>query len=243
LAPPRALFFDIGNTLVADPFSLAIPAVAEDLIARQRLPLSKRDELLEALHDANTTLDGLGWSHFWGEYDIMEAAIRSVLGSADPLLVEGSLRTYREEVRNLYRQREDMLALSPPTLRNMLLRMRRAGLVIGLISDEREQNIPRYLEVLEAKDLFDVVVTSESVGVAKPAAAIFLAALERTGHLAGEAVYVGNDYSRDVEGGRAVGMRVVYFVRFNASPPDQTERADLVTDNLLDVISFAEMPS
>ena len=61
----------------------------------------------------------------------------------------------------------------------------------------------------------DLVITSQEIGFEKPHSPIFLAALERTGVKASEAMYVGDHYSIDVVGARGVGMEGVLLDRYD----------------------------
>ncbi|MFC2021895.1 HAD family hydrolase [Chloroflexota bacterium] len=59
------------------------------------------------------------------------------------------------------------------------------------------------------------VVTSREVGVDKPNPPIFLAALQRAGVSASEAVHVGDQYKLDVIGARGVGITPILIDRYN----------------------------
>ncbi|HEX7298347.1 MAG TPA: HAD family hydrolase, partial [Solirubrobacteraceae bacterium] len=62
-------------------------------------------------------------------------------------------------------------------------------------------------------------VISAELGVGKPHAAIFRAALERLG-TAGPALHVGDSIEADVAGARAAGLEAVLVVRDGAAAPD-----------------------
>ena len=64
----------------------------------------------------------------------------------------------------------------------------------------------------------DFVVTSQEVGVDKPNPPIFLAALERAGVNASEAIHVGDQYKFDVVGARGVGIAPILIDRYNLHP-------------------------
>ena len=64
----------------------------------------------------------------------------------------------------------------------------------------------------------DFVVTSEEVGSDKPEPPIFLAALQRAGVNASEAVHVGDQYKIDVVGARAVGISPILIDRYDLYP-------------------------
>lgn len=59
--------------------------------------------------------------------------------------------------------------------------------------------------------LFDFVLSSADAGAAKPAAQIFHAARDLSGHSHEEILHVGDDPMRDVLGAGAVGMRTVWI--------------------------------
>lgn len=64
----------------------------------------------------------------------------------------------------------------------------------------------------------DAAVSSAEVGHAKPAPAIFEAALERAGVSAAEAVHVGDSLEKDLKGARGAGVRAILVARDGASP-------------------------
>ena len=59
-------------------------------------------------------------------------------------------------------------------------------------------------------DVFDEMVISAEVGVAKPDARIYRVALDRLGVLPGEAVFV-DDFIENIESARALGLKTVHF--------------------------------
>ena len=68
--------------------------------------------------------------------------------------------------------------------------------------------------------LIDLMITSEEVGISKPARGIFDHALERIGASASEAVMLGDAWATDVEGARAAGVTPVWFNRTGRENPD-----------------------
>ena len=67
-------------------------------------------------------------------------------------------------------------------------------------------NLERVCEDLGIRDLFGCIVDSSCEGVLKPDPRIFQAALDITGVRPEEAVFVGDNPGRDMEGARRVGM-------------------------------------
>jgi putative hydrolase of the HAD superfamily len=103
-----------------------------------------------------------------------------------------------------------------PGVERALEELARRGLRLGVIANWDE----RLEEVLGAVGLlpfFAVVVRSSAVGWAKPHPAIFHEALRRLGVEPCEALHVGDDPLRDVEGAGAVGMAAL-LVRDREAP-------------------------
>jgi len=81
-----------------------------------------------------------------------------------------------------------------------------------------------------------VIVTSEEVGVEKPAAAMFNSALSRLGVLPGRALMVGDSDSGDIAGARDAGLWAVRTTEFVAAEPEAP-----VADAR--IASLAELPA
>jgi putative hydrolase of the HAD superfamily len=84
----------------------------------------------------------------------------------------------------------------------------RQDLRLGVVAnwDERLEDV---LTAVELRPHFAVVVRSSKAGWAKPHPAIFREALRGLGVVANEALHVGDDPVRDVEGARAAGMEAL----------------------------------
>ncbi|MBI4198791.1 MAG: HAD family hydrolase [Chloroflexi bacterium] len=90
--------------------------------------------------------------------------------------------------------------------------LKRRGLTLGLLSNIGRE--PRQL--MESHGLtayLDFAVTSQEIGSNKPHPPMFLAALERAGVQASEALHVGDSYLSDVQGARSLGIHAVLVDR------------------------------
>jgi len=67
---------------------------------------------------------------------------------------------------------------------------------------------------------FSAIVTSEEMGVEKPAPIVFQTALDRLGTKVGEAVMIGDDPKRDIGGAQAVGLRAILSTEFVTRDPN-----------------------
>jgi HAD superfamily hydrolase (TIGR01549 family) len=95
-----------------------------------------------------------------------------------------------------------------PTLK--LLRERK--FITGLISNVGQEAEKTFNDV-GLKQYLDFYVTSFETGHDKPDPEIFLAALEKAGVNANEALYTGDNYEQDVLGARGVGMQTLLLDR------------------------------
>ena len=93
-----------------------------------------------------------------------------------------------------------------------LTALRALGVVTGVISN-MGGGLDAHLEGVGLLAAVDAAVSSGEVGVGKPHAPIFRAALTRAGVAASEALHVGDSYSGDVLGAQAAGMEAVFLDR------------------------------
>jgi putative hydrolase of the HAD superfamily len=95
-----------------------------------------------------------------------------------------------------------------PGSRALLADLQGRGLRTGVVSNF-DGRLPAILEGLGLLSHLDAVVLPSDAGSAKPDRRIFDAALERLGVSAAEAVFVGDDAGRDLEGARAAGLAAI----------------------------------
>lgn len=82
---------------------------------------------------------------------------------------------------------------------------------IGVCTDLTAHIQHRKLKRLGLDGWVDVLVTSEEAGAEKPSPAIYRLLLEKLGTAPEEVLFVGDSYTKDVEGPRAAGMKAVWF--------------------------------
>lgn len=90
-------------------------------------------------------------------------------------------------------------------------------LILGLLTNA-EKDVVSVCDKLGLNAYLDFSVTSGEVGSEKPKPAIFLAALERAGVEASEAIHVGDQYNIDVVGARGVGITPILIDRYDIFP-------------------------
>ena len=97
-----------------------------------------------------------------------------------------------------------------PTIKTL----KEQNLILGLLSNIDRDMKPICRE-LGLEPYINFIVTSGDVGVDKPKPPIFLAALERAGVSASEAVHVGDQYKLDIVGARGVGITPILIDRYD----------------------------
>lgn len=95
--------------------------------------------------------------------------------------------------------------------------LRERGLILGLLSN-MDRDMKPICHELGLEPYIDFTVTSGEVGVDKPKPPIFLAALEKAGVDASEAIHVGDQYKLDVLGARGVGITAILIDRYDQYP-------------------------
>ena len=113
---------------------------------------------------------------------------------------------------------------------------------LALISNfDHPPHVHRLIDELALRPFFDAVVVSGDVGIKKPDPAIFTPALEQTGLVADEALFVGDSPEDDVAGARAAGLRPVLIQRSlgaDGSEPAWTEDGVRVIAGLREVVEL-----
>ena len=145
-----------------------------------------------------------------------EQIIRGMGGDAERAYECAVEMTRAWELSENFELYEDVL----PTL----AALREHGLKIGLVS-----NTGRDLDVFVAHHKLDVdaALSSRIHGKVKPDPSIFQAVLDRLGVEPGDAVMVGDSVEDDIDGARALGMRVFLLDRRDRFPEVEERLPDL----------------
>jgi putative hydrolase of the HAD superfamily len=206
----KAIFFDFYNTLVSfDPTreELQTTACLEFGIEVDRKAIPRgywfaddfmsRENARSAIHKRSPS-DEMA---FWSDY---ESIILNKAGA--DVSKELALRIFTR-VRQLDRKLvlfDDVL----PTIRTL----RGQGIVLGLVSN-LSRGLDGHVNELSLTGYVDFALTSSEIGAEKPHPPIFLAALERAGVAASEAIHVGDQYHSDVLGAKGVGINPLLLDR------------------------------
>lgn len=109
---------------------------------------------------------------------------------------------------------------------------------LGAISDWSPSLGP-ILQRLHLNTYFDCLLISSVTGHAKPSPVLYETALERANTIADYAIHIGDSYTLDVLGARAVGMIPVLLDRKHHVRPDQVDC--LLIHSLNDLLTLLEI--
>ena len=211
--PPKAVFFDAGETLVHPEPSFTelfrtvlqeegLEATPEQIRAQLHVIAERFTRAAEAGEVWSTAERSRSW---WGE--VYQAFLEALGLPYTPSLAERLYRTFTDHAN--YSAFPDAV----PALESL----HAEGLTLAVISNFEEW-LEGLLETLGLARYFDIRVISGVEGIEKPDPRIFHLALDRTGIAAEDAVYVGDSPEFDVAPARAVGMLGVLIDRRGRFP-------------------------
>jgi len=216
---PRALFFDVGDTLVFDD-----------------PPLPMR--FAQAAREAGYAVDGARLLSAWrfAEQAGLEAYLRGAdtdapdvqrRSAAAALAALGHSAPSDAQWRALGQAfvSAPFVRVVPPQARALLEMLRGRGVRLGLISDW-EETLPLVLDALGLSHYFETVSVSSVVGCRKPEARLFQHALGRMNVPPAEALHIGDWLELDVRGAQSVGMPVLLFDHAGRAPHADCPRVE-----------------
>ena len=193
---PKAIFFDVGNTLLFPNWKQILAPLHERNIAvhpeqLRALECRTKREFDENLQSGKTT------PGFW---QIFYSHLLEELRLGDGRLLDALLKgTHASSNWDQIR----------PRTRNSLDRFRKKC-SLGVISNA-DGKVARTLAKREIANCFLTITDSGLIGHEKPHPAIFQAALRDLGATAVESLYVGDVYSVDYLGATRAGMQAIMF--------------------------------
>jgi putative hydrolase of the HAD superfamily len=121
-----------------------------------------------------------------------------------PHASEEEVQAFGDHMREVFQPVSELT----PGAREVLTTLQERGLTLGVLSN-RDKPFGDELEKLDIAEFFDFTLAAGEVGVWKPRPEIFLAALDRAGAGADEAVYIGDNYYADIIGAREAGIDAI----------------------------------
>jgi putative hydrolase of the HAD superfamily len=190
----KTCLFDFGGTLDADGVTWQDRFYA--LYGKHGIPVD-REVFRQAFYHADDSLTETGTLKGVGLEETLRAQGERVW---EALRLNGDSRRMRAIVTDFLDGMKWHVERNRP-----LLTLLRGRYSLGIVSNFYG-NLERVCEDLGIRDLFVCIIDSSCEGVVKPDPRIFQAALDATGARPEEAVFVGDNPGRDMEGAKGVGM-------------------------------------
>jgi len=219
--PPAAITFDAAGTLFApaEPVGATYAARA----ARHGLHLSA-DDVARGFAAAFAAAPPLAFPQATSTADLADrerawwaAIVRAALAPGSPA---GAVDAAFAELYAHY-ARPDAWRIFPD-VRPTLETLRARGVRLAVVSNF-DGRLPALIAGLGLAPCFDAVVYSSRAGAAKPAPAIFHAALAEMSASPADALHVGDSVAADVHGARAAGLAAILLDRDRHRPPVPAE--------------------
>jgi putative hydrolase of the HAD superfamily len=195
--PVRALFFDVGGTLVRP--SPSVGAIYASVVNRHEMTATA-EGMERAFRESWTALKRPGLTV--SRKDWWREVVFRTLGQKNQACFE--------ELFEIFAHADAWQVF--PDVEDTLREARSRGLHVGVISNWDERLRP-LLDEIGLAHYFDSITISCEVGVEKPGTEIFHAALRAAGVAANQAVHVGDSDKEDVRGAEAVGMTAILLNR------------------------------
>ena len=222
----KSIIFDLDDTLYD--FSSAHAVALNRLAAFARDTLGLSRERFDALHQEafRRQKERLGRT----------AAIHNRLIRCQLMLeAAGKPVVHAPEMADLYWSTLLSRIRPMPDANDALARMRFMGLTVGIGSNMTADWQYAKLKRLGLMAYVDYIVTSEEVGMEKPAPGFFELCAEKAGCAPGQCAFVGDSLAGDAQGARDAGMAAFWLCR----DPKPAGAPDGVTR----IQSLAELPA
>ena len=208
MTPPRAVFLDIGDTVLrANPSWEGVYALALEEYGISVSSEALREALRSQYHHGRYGLEE-------GFEATPETSFRRTVEMDQGALTQLGVGPMPDE---FFRRLSELFMLVSswhvfPDAMPALEALRDRGLIIGAVSNWIWQ-LPELLHSLELLAHFDFVAASARVGYEKPQRGIFEHALGEAGVRPEEAIHVGDHPDADVQGALSVGISPVLIDR------------------------------
>ena len=230
----RVVLFDLDDTLFDHQHCSRAGLVAVQATYAGRIGRSI-DELESAYH---MLLEQWHEKVLDGSISIDEARVerfRSLLSGKQIVATDAE----SQAAARCYRDAYDAAYRPVPGSIELLQRVkaeRRIGIVTNHVVSEQVKKIA----TIGVEPFVDELVVSEEVGVAKPDARVFEAALSRLGGTPDEAVMIGDSWSSDIVGATGLGIRAIWLNRYDRPCPDSSLATEIRSlepvDDIADLI-------
>lgn len=207
----KAIIFDMGNTLILDPFESVINKQAanfERIFKKYDISINKQ-EIISEWTKSNNNINYPYISHFSQEEPIIQDFLRRLKIPPDIAATLGPelLIEYRIGLKEVIESDGRV-----EEVRNTLIKLRKMGKKLGVFSNDRIIGLKVILKYMNIEELFEYIYASESIGIEKPHPLVFdhiLCHLRLPPH---QVTYVGDDPVRDIDAAKARGLNAILYL-------------------------------
>lgn len=200
----KAVLFDMGETLVsAEPVSETSHKILK--LHGVELPKEKIEASTgKAREKLNIDKMAKLGNRFWVEFNLYVLKGLGIKENTLPL-AEAIDREWWEHAN---------ISLYPEVL-EVLHKLKKKGLKVGIITNTLQADVEKVLSKLELTTFFDLVVSVDMAGKAKPSKEIFMYAAKRLELQPQEVLFVGDDLEIDYKGAKKAGFKALIIDRKN----------------------------
>ena len=130
---------------------------------------------------------------------------------------------------NLYASEFSKESWAVPGTREILGRVRRSGLKVGIITNGPKKSQIRTVERLGLNPLIDFMITPEDAGTLKPDSRIFVKATDTAGVAPEHSVMIGDSWTNDIVGANSASIRSIWFNRKGELQPGSEATASITS--------------
>ena len=234
----KAVFFDQGGVVMRERIPLPDKGKANLLKIMEMTGIKEDYKLLK-----EKLLAGEKQYKDWGMDSLIECTADEIWPRwMLPEVSEEILAPVAEELTLLYFEAKGRRT-ADENIKNVLTVLKERGYITGLISNTWSKPlVHQEIKNSGLDGLFDTVVLSSEEGIRKPDKNIFLKGLEGLDIEAENAVYVGDQPNRDIEGPRDAGYALSIILKTERLKDEQMKKPehkpDLIIESLVNLLDI-----
>jgi len=209
--PIDGMAFDVGNTLILDPFEKVLDR--KSLEMRQVLSRFGYNftvkEIKDAWTEANRKVNYAFICHFYQEAPVVSHCLEilKVEKAKRPEISTELLIVYRNGLKSVI-MADDRLT----SMKRVLYELRKAGKRLVVFGNGRQKSIELFLQWTGLREYFHFVSTSEKTGIEKPDHKAFNYILKTLATRKERSMYIGDDMNNDISPAKEAGMKACLYV-------------------------------
>jgi len=221
----KAVIFDIDDTLIdfTETKNLAIRESVKAMVDKGI------GEGFERLHGE---FKRFYWERGIEDQRIFQKFFMERYGRIDYAILASAILAYRKAKEGV---------LKPyPGAKKLLIQLKENGVKLAILSDAPKLEAYLRLCAVGFDDFFDMILTKEDVGVAKPHTRGFEAIINKLGVMADECVMIGDAPDKDMEGAKKLGMKTILANYSSRKLESPDHRADYAASSISEIYNIIE---